>query len=95
MPPEMLSGESNAADPSIDVWAIGVIMFQMLYGDYPFNGIDKNELKKAIISSELRFPYDIPVTPDAKSLMLKLLEKRPEKRMSMLDFESHKWFSYM
>lgn len=49
MPPELLSGDSNMADPSIDVWAIGIMMFMLLTGEYPFKGETSQEIKKAII----------------------------------------------
>ena len=57
MPPEVLSGESNAADPAIDVWAIGIMMYMMLYGEYPFRGSTPQEVTQSIIEQELKFPY--------------------------------------
>lgn len=36
MAPEVLKGEINLANPAMDIWAIGVMMFLMLYGFHPF-----------------------------------------------------------
>jgi serine/threonine protein kinase len=36
MAPEVLSGEINLANPQMDIWALGVMMFLMLYGFHPF-----------------------------------------------------------
>ena len=49
MPPEMHSGESNQASPSLDVWTIGVMLYCMLFGEYPFYGTDEDNLIKNII----------------------------------------------
>ena len=37
MAPEVLQGD-NASDPKIDIWSLGVMMFAMITGKYPFEG---------------------------------------------------------
>jgi serine/threonine protein kinase len=44
MPPEILSGENSRANPSLDIWAIGLIMCFLLYGKLPFSGSTKEEI---------------------------------------------------
>ena len=36
MAPEVLKGDINLANPGMDIWAVGVMMFMMLYGYHPF-----------------------------------------------------------
>jgi serine/threonine protein kinase len=48
MAPELLSGRS--ADPRSDVWAIGVVIFEMLAGCRPFRGGTTYELAAAILN---------------------------------------------
>ena len=36
MAPEVLNGDVNLANPAMDLWALGMMMFQMLYGFHPF-----------------------------------------------------------
>ena len=38
MPPETLMGKAVDAAPSIDVWAIGIMFYSLLYGTLPFYG---------------------------------------------------------
>jgi len=38
MPPEVLSGKIKRLEPSIDVWAMGIILYCMLVGKMPFSG---------------------------------------------------------
>lgn len=40
MPPEVLSGENTAADPAIDVWALGCMLYAMLLNNLPFSGCE-------------------------------------------------------
>ena len=37
MSPELLQGD-NASDPKIDIWALGILMYAMIIGEYPFDG---------------------------------------------------------
>ncbi len=36
MAPEVLKGEINLANPSMDIWALGIMLFIMIYGYHPF-----------------------------------------------------------
>ena len=43
MAPEILSGKINKITPNIDIWALGVILYILVTGEYPFNG-ETNEI---------------------------------------------------
>ena len=45
MAPEILKGR-NESDPKIDVWSLGVMLYCMIMGDYPFYSQDKDLLRK-------------------------------------------------
>lgn len=80
MAPEQLGGAS--ADPRADLFALGVIMYEMLAGTHPFRGTSDLETLKAILSRE---PDDLamakPNVPPALALIvMRLLEKKPEAR---------------
>lgn len=92
MPPEMHSGENNFASPGIDVWALGVILFCMLFGQYPFDEEDEEELIKTIIESELEIPTHACITQSAKDLLRRMLTKKPDLRINMCEIETHGWF---
>ena len=38
MPPELHKKEITTANPAFDVWACGVIMYYLLFGEHPFSG---------------------------------------------------------
>ena len=57
MAPEILKGR-NESDPKIDVWSLGVMLYSMIMGDYPFYSNDKEELRKQILDREIIFDFD-------------------------------------
>lgn len=71
MSPEQHKFESYG--PSSDVWAAGVILFEMFAGYHPFNSV--KEIKK---SPPKELPQFVPA--DIKELLGNLLEKDPRKR---------------
>lgn len=45
MAPEVLSGKNTYADPAIDIYSLGVILYSLLTGHNPYSG-DDHELVK-------------------------------------------------
>jgi len=58
MTPEMIINKGSVASPAMDVWAIGIMLFCMIFNKYPFSGGNKDEIKAKITSS----PYVLPKT---------------------------------
>ena len=38
MAPEVLSNYYSTANPAIDVWALGIMVYCMVFSSFPFNG---------------------------------------------------------
>ena len=76
--PEMIQGLEVTFQ--CDLWAIGIIFFRLITGEFPFDS-DSDFLRfQAIVKDDVRFPKDI--SADEKNLVLALLEKDPAKRPS-------------
>ncbi|KAG5419864.1 IPL1 [Candida metapsilosis] len=59
LPPEMI--EQKPHDKTVDIWALGVLIYEFLVGKPPFEEIDKNATYKRIVKVDLRFPKYLPV----------------------------------
>jgi len=38
MSPESISGKLKSLSPAVDIWAMGIILYYMLVGSFPFKG---------------------------------------------------------
>jgi eukaryotic-like serine/threonine-protein kinase len=81
MSPEQARGASDV-DHRTDLFAMGVILYEMLAGDLPFVGENYNALLIRIITEDPRLPKDVnPDFPDeAVPLVQRALEKNPAQR---------------
>ncbi len=79
---------------SVDLWGVGVIMFECLYGYPPFTDEDSKEVchKVANWVDYLEFPDDIQVSTSAKMLMLGLMN-HSNKRLNIKQIKAHPFFA--
>ena len=84
MSPEQIEGEK--IDIRIDIWSLGVMMYEMLLGYLPFEGENNPAMIYAILNEEPKpFPHtrkDIPV--DFIAMINKCLSKDPDQRYQSL-----------
>jgi len=87
--PEVLIGEGHAYP--VDWWSLGTIMYEMLAGFPPFYSKSLKLMYKKIMESPLLFPTE-GMSENAMDLLLKLLEKNPDKRLSGPAIREHPFF---
>jgi serine/threonine-protein kinase len=82
MAPELLRG--GAADARSDIWALGVLLYEMAGGTRPFTGATGFELSGAILHEP---PAALPdrVTSALRKVILRCLEKDPRQRYENAD----------
>ncbi len=90
--PEVLQGKPY--DKSVDLWSIGIITFLLLCGYLPFD--DKHserEIARQTILDPVPFEDKIwnKYSPEAKTFVEGLLQKKPENRYSIKEVLEHPW----
>ena len=86
--PEMVNEIGH--DEHLDIWCIGVLLFELLTGTVPFKGKDYESLNNNIVSLKIIWPKDISST--AKNLIGKILKRDPDDRISLVDMLKHPFF---
>ena len=87
--PEMAKKEGH--NEMVDIWALGVLMFEFLAGYAPFSGSNPKELYANIKKLKINWPVDFP--PLAKNLITKILKLNPSERLSLEEILDHAWFT--
>ena len=76
MSPEQARGK--AVDKRADIWAFGVVLYEMLAGERPFKGEDLTETLASVVKDQ----SDLSKTPlPVRKLLAKCLEKDPKRRL--------------
>jgi len=90
--PEILTSHP-AYDVSCDLWTVGVIVFIMLGGYYPFRAKKEEDVMKKIRYGEFKFhsKYWKKISTEAKDAVQKMLEVDPNERITAADALSSPW----
>jgi serine/threonine protein kinase len=75
---------------SVDVWAVGVLAFELLAGHSPFRKTGSHGVLAHIQKGNFKFPHDFDV--GMKKLLAQVLVIDPLKRLTASQVKGHKWF---
>ncbi|XP_043669922.1 serine/threonine-protein kinase ULK3 isoform X1 [Vespula pensylvanica] len=88
MAPEILL--ENKYDARIDLWSVGVIMYECLFGKAPYSSNSYKELEEKIKERRaIEIPKMPPISRECKNLLSSLLKHDLEARISFDDFFSN------
>ena len=85
--PEVIN---NKFDVTSDVWSIGVIIYQMFYGEVPFGGDNVNEVYANINKGKIT--QSLSASSNLKDLLNLIFVKDCKKRINVNKCLEHKWF---
>ncbi|OXB62235.1 hypothetical protein ASZ78_013259 [Callipepla squamata] len=88
--PEILNTTGTYSGKSADVWSLGVMLYTLLVGRYPFHDSDPSTLFSKIRRGQFCIPDH--VSPKARCLIRSLLRREPSERLTAPEILLHPWF---
>ena len=91
MAPEIMKHKKY--DIKSDLWSVGIILYQMLFGCTPFKAKNFIDLIGKIENSPINIPEEFKISNLCQDLLTGLLKKNPKERINWDQFFDHEWFS--
>ena len=91
MAPEIMNKKKY--NSKVDLWSLGIIIYEMLYGYVPFTGSNVIDLMKNIEKNNLEFDSNFNISNNCKLLISSLLKIDPKERIEWNNFFSNDWFN--
>uniref|UniRef100_A0A182WG94 Serine/threonine-protein kinase 40 n=1 Tax=Anopheles minimus TaxID=112268 RepID=A0A182WG94_9DIPT len=79
--PDVLGGKPYRGKPS-DMWALGVILYTIVYGKFPFLDTTPSALFRKIREADYTIPSGFNTTHETKSLIKRMLTLNPDERLT-------------
>ncbi|KAI5289778.1 hypothetical protein KEM54_003231 [Ascosphaera aggregata] len=90
LPPELcVAGHGDVSGRAADIWSMGVTLYCLKYGRLPFEKPGVLELYVSIRNDEVVLPGE--TDGNFIDLMRRILEKDPDKRITMPELREHLW----
>ncbi|KDO26370.1 AUR protein kinase [Saprolegnia parasitica CBS 223.65] len=78
-------------DAAVDIWTLGVLMYECLVGEPPFEADGTSATYQRILRVDLHFPDH--VSRAAQDLLTQILQKNPDQRPSLETILAHPWIA--
>uniref|UniRef100_A0A7S0WYC6 Protein kinase domain-containing protein n=1 Tax=Chlamydomonas leiostraca TaxID=1034604 RepID=A0A7S0WYC6_9CHLO len=108
MAPEVIRSTGNYDGKLADIWSCGVMLYVMLFGQYPFENpaapaagaaaaamppqARVQLMMQRILGMQWAMPADVPISPECRDLLSRLLVAEPSRRLNMDQIAQHPWF---
>jgi len=88
MAPEILLNKYY--DASVDLWSVGVILYECLFGRAPYSSQNLADLiEKIKTDCAIKIPTNVKLSPEVGDLLRRLLKRKPEERITFGEFFNH------
>lgn len=94
MAPEMVRcghGEAAGYSTPADMWQMGLLLFELLFGEHPFARDTEIETLAAILAADYATPAGVHASEEARDLVRRLLVSEPSHRLSAAECLQHPW----
>lgn len=91
MAPETLDNDDIKGNPKIDIWALGVLLYELFHKQTPFESPSVVKMHKLIQNGKIKFSDNM--NPKAQDLIKLMLDQDYEKRPNINAVLHHSFFS--
>ncbi|XP_014274100.1 calcium/calmodulin-dependent protein kinase kinase 2 isoform X3 [Halyomorpha halys] len=91
--PEAISSTTHFSGKAYDIWSLGVTLFCFIFGKLPFEADSLPILYQKIRTENLQFPETPLISSELKNLIIQMLTKDPEQRISLSNIKKHPWMT--
>lgn len=94
--PELFSEDfASIIDPAkLDIWSLGVTLYQTVFKTFPFDGENVYEIAHAASQSEhIEYPPNIHISPNLHNLIESMLKTNPVDRIDLAKILEHPFFT--
>ncbi|KDD74002.1 protein kinase, partial [Helicosporidium sp. ATCC 50920] len=88
--PEICAGEDYRGRQA-DMWALGVSLYQFVYGQLPFEADSPAQLYDLIATGDVPYPEAVPVSIELQDFFRRILCPVPDARLTAQDMMQHVW----
>lgn len=90
--PEILDlNQKSYSGRAADTWSLGVLLYVILYGRYPFYDTTPARLFAKIRHAQIHLTEEAGISFEARSLIRCLLRREPSERPTALEILAHPW----
>lgn len=82
-PETLIIGNHSYNGKAADIWAVGATLYSLIFGNVPFPAHSVFAVYEKIRNDELQFPLKPVISVDLKDLMVSILSKNPEERLTL------------
>jgi serine/threonine protein kinase len=87
MAPEMI--QNKAHNHTLDVWSLGILLYELVHGRAPFTGVHPREISDKIMRGVIRFKPGL--SEEYKDLVNQILKYETTERLPLIKVFDHPW----
>lgn len=87
MGPEFYNNDELTS--KVDVWALGCMFHQMLFNELCYDGRNQMDVQNKVKNTPYKLPKGAKLDPKTENLIMGMLEKKPQDRLSIQDLRNH------